>query len=164
MEEPQNLRSLFDAAKAENTSLGSRPDTTTDRYRSDVDSTIANFAECQRLVSLLSLFSSNESLEDIATADLQYLTVDYLLADLLQRSYTADREAILRRAFEQYEKFLARLDDYNLLSDSDRTLYERCAANPSAFSLTPSNDAGTRREVKVNRLKEEKELKQRLEV
>lgn len=90
--------------------------------------------------------------------------MDYFLADILQRSYTADREAILRRAFEQYEKFLARLDDYNLLSDSDRTLYERYAANPSTFSLTPSNDAGTRREVKVNRLKEEKELKQRLEV
>lgn len=71
MEEPQNLRSLFDAAKAEKSSLESRTDSTTDRYRHDVQSTIANFTECRRLVSLLSLFSSNESLEDISTADLQ---------------------------------------------------------------------------------------------
>lgn len=72
MEEPQNLRSLFEVAKAEKTSLESRADTNTDHYRSEVDSTITKFEECQRVVSLLSLFSSNESLEDIATADLQY--------------------------------------------------------------------------------------------
>lgn len=90
--------------------------------------------------------------------------MDYFLADLLQRSYSSDRESILRRAFEHYERYLARLDDYDLLSDNDKKLYERYEANPSTFSLTPLNDAATRREVKVNRLKEEKELKQRLEV
>lgn len=90
--------------------------------------------------------------------------MDFLLADLLQRSYTSDREAILRRTFEQYEKYLTRLDDYGLLSDGDKRLYERYTANPSAFSLAPTNDAGTRREVKISRLKEEKELKRGLEV
>ena len=87
-----------------------------------------------------------------------------MLADLLQRSYTSDRETIIRRAFDQYERFLARLDEYNLLSDSDKKLYERYTASPSTFSLTPTNDAATRREVKINRLKEEKQLKQKLEV
>lgn len=90
--------------------------------------------------------------------------MDYLLADLLQRSYASDREVILRRAFEQYERYLTRLDDYSLLSDGDKKLYDRYSANPSTFSLAPANDAGTRREVKVSRLREEKELKQRLEV
>ena len=82
MEEPQNLRSYFNAAKGEKASLESRTDTTTDRYRTDVDSTIDKFAECQRLVSLLSLFSSNESLEDIATADLQYFLTIRLIYEL----------------------------------------------------------------------------------
>lgn len=90
--------------------------------------------------------------------------MDYFLADLIQRSYSPNREAILRRAFDQYERYLTRLDQYDLLSDNDKKLYERYAANPSAFTLTPVNDATTRREVKVNRLKEEKELKAKLEV
>lgn len=92
------------------------------------------------------------------------MTVAYLLADLLQRSYSSDRETLLRRAFEQYERYLTSLDDYGLLSASDKKLYERYTADPTKFSLTPVNDAATRREIKVNRLKEEKELKQKLEV
>lgn len=71
VEQPQNLRSLFNEAKAEKTALEVRPDTNTDQYRHDVSATIAKFEECHRLVSLLSLFSSNEPLEDITTGDLQ---------------------------------------------------------------------------------------------
>ncbi|PYH44537.1 IGBP1/TAP42 family protein [Aspergillus saccharolyticus JOP 1030-1] len=163
MEQPQNLRTLFTEAKAAKTALESRTDSNTDAYRSDVNAVIAKLEECQRLVSLLSLFSSNEALEDISTGDLQYLTVEYLLADLLQRTYTNDREASLRRALSQYERFLSRLDEYEILSAGDKKLYERYAANPSSFSLTPTNDAAVRREVKINRFREEKELKQKLE-
>jgi hypothetical protein len=70
MEQPQNLRSLFATAKAEKRALESRPDTNTDQYRNGVNATIAKFEECGRLVAVLSLFSSNEPLEDIATGDL----------------------------------------------------------------------------------------------
>ncbi|PWY84919.1 TOR signaling pathway regulator [Aspergillus heteromorphus CBS 117.55] len=163
MEQPQNLRTLFTDAKAEKAALEVRPDSNTDAYRSDVSATIAKLEECQRQVGLLALFSSNEPLEDISTTDIQYLTVEYLLADLLQRSYSSDREASLQRALAQYERFLGRLDDYDILNEKDKKLYERYAANPTSFSLTTTNDAATRREVKINRFKEEKELKQKLE-
>ncbi|GAQ44250.1 hypothetical protein AtubIFM55763_011538 [Aspergillus tubingensis] len=163
MEQPQNLRSLFAEAKAEKSALEARPDSNTDAYRSDVNATIAKLEECQRQVGLLSLFSSNEPLEDISTTDIQYLTVEYHLADLLQRTYSSDREALLRRALGQYERFLARLDDYDVLNEKDKKLFERYTSNPTSFSLTTTNDAATRREVKINRFKEEKELKQKLE-
>ncbi|EAW13046.1 IGBP1/TAP42 family protein [Aspergillus clavatus NRRL 1] len=163
MEQPQSLRSLFAAAKAEKTALEPRPDSNSDSYRNDVNATIAKFEECQRLVALASLFSSNEALEDVSTGDLPYLTVDYLFADILQRSYTSDREATLRRALELYESYLARLDDYQLLKPNDKKLYDRYISNPTSFSLAPTNDAASRREVKVARFQEEKELKEKLE-
>ncbi|KAI9928291.1 hypothetical protein ASPWEDRAFT_26629 [Aspergillus wentii DTO 134E9] len=163
MEEPQNLRSLFAAARAEKTALETRPDSNTDAYRSDVILTIAKLEECRRLVGLLSLFSSNEPLEEVSTGDIQYLTVEYLLADLLQRSYNSDREGTLRRTLDEYDRYLARLDDYELLEEGNKKLYERYSANPSTFSLIPVNDAAVRREVKVSRFREEKELKQKLE-
>ncbi|KAL4937414.1 hypothetical protein BDV06DRAFT_73843 [Aspergillus oleicola] len=162
-EQPQTLRSVFNDAKREKTALETRPDSNSDAYRSDVSATIAKFEECQRLVGALSMFSSNELLEDLSTNDLPYLTVDYHIAELLQRSYTTDREATLQRALGQYEKYLARLDDYELLNKTNKKLYERYVSNPSLFSLTQTNDAATRRDVKITRFREEKELKAKLE-
>lgn len=72
MDQPQGLRSLFTTAKDEKTALASRSDTNIDTYQDDVKRTIAKFHECQRQVSILSLFSSNESLDDISTVDIQY--------------------------------------------------------------------------------------------
>lgn len=180
-EQPQNLRSLFAAAKNDKIALETRSDSNSEQYRSSVNAVIAKFEECQRQVQLLSLFSSNEPIEELATGDLQYvrilslfewsvadfsrfLTVEYLLADLLQQSYSSNREAILRHALEKYEGYLTRMDDYGLLNDSNKNLYERYIENPSSFSLAPVNDAAARRELKVSRFREEKELKQKLEV
>lgn len=72
MEESQNLRSLFSAAKDDKTSLESRVDTNSESYRDLLNATIAKFQECQRQVSIVSLFSSNESLDDLSTGDIQY--------------------------------------------------------------------------------------------
>ncbi|KAL4968790.1 IGBP1/TAP42 family protein [Aspergillus stella-maris] len=162
-EQPQTLKSVFTDAKREKIALETRPDSNSDAYRSDVNATIAKFEECQRLAAALSMFSSNELLEDISTNDLPYLTLDYHIAELLQRSYTTDREATLQRALGLYEKYLARLDDYELLNKSNKKLYERYVSNPSSFSLTQTNDAATRRDVKITRFREEKELKAKLE-
>lgn len=92
------------------------------------------------------------------------MTVEYHLAELIQRAPSPDRESILRRGLEQYEKFLLRLDEYGILSGGDKKLFERYMADPSAFVLAPMNDAAARREIKVTRFREEKELKQKLEV
>ncbi|KAK2792725.1 hypothetical protein FQN52_002787 [Onygenales sp. PD_12] len=157
--QPDSLQALFSLAKSHKKALETTPETS-DKQLPDV---ITEFEECQRRIAQLSLFSSNESLEDIATGDLQYLTVDYILADLLQRSYTADRIQSLRRSRDEFEKYLESLDGYGLLSPADTKLYVRYRDNPASFSLAPLNDAATRRDVKVSRFREEKELKQKLE-
>lgn len=90
--------------------------------------------------------------------------MDYLLAEIIQRSASSDRETVLRRALKEYEAYLTRLEDYKLLSDRDRRLFERYSENPEHFSLVSKTDAANRREVKVTRFREEKELKQKLEV
>ena len=92
------------------------------------------------------------------------MTLEYHLAELIQRSPSSDREAVLSQALEQYEKFLTRLDEYGLLSRGDKKLFEDYMANPTSFTLAPMNDAAVRRETKVKRFREEKELKQKLEV
>ena len=95
---------------------------------------------------------------------LRYLTLEYHHAELIQRAATSDREAVLRRALEQYETFLNRLDEYELLAAGDKKLFAQYMANPTTFTLAPANDAAARRDIKVRRFREEKELKQKLEV
>lgn len=94
----------------------------------------------------------------------RYLTIEYHIAELIQRGPSSDREAVLRRALDQYERFLTRLDEYELLSVGDKKLFEQYMANPSTFTLAPMDDAAARRDIKVRRFREEKELKQKLEV
>jgi hypothetical protein len=64
----------------------------------------------------------------------------------------------------EYEKYLLRLDEYGLLSSSDKKLYERYLENPTSFTIASLTDIVARRELKVARFREEKELKQKLEV
>ena len=64
MDQPQSLRSLFAAAKAEKAALDSS-------LGSDLSAVISKLEECRHLVEIVSLFSPNESLDEIATADLQ---------------------------------------------------------------------------------------------
>ncbi|ODH44997.1 hypothetical protein ACO22_00475 [Paracoccidioides brasiliensis] len=155
----QTLSSLFSRAKSHKKAL----DTASSESIIQLSDVIAEFEECQRRIAHLSLFSGNESLEDITTGDLQYLTVDYILADLLQKSYSADRIKSLQRSRDEYEKYLECLDQYGLLSPNDKRLHESYTDNPASFTLAPLNDAAKRRDIKVSRFREEKELKQLLE-
>lgn len=71
-ERPQSLRALFAAAKEQKKALESSLDPNGEPFRNSVLTAITNLEECQILLGQLSLFSSNESLEDISTTDLQY--------------------------------------------------------------------------------------------
>lgn len=71
---------------------------------------------------------------------------------------------MLHSSREHYEKFLKLLDSYDILSREDARLYERYREKPDSFSTASVTDAAARRQTKINRFKEEKALKQKLEV
>ena len=165
MDEPQetSLRETFDQAKYNQDYL-QNVDPRSDEFRDHLEAAVSGLVRCLRLIKALSLFSPNEELEDISTQNLQFLTVDYLLADLLLKSYDDTRLASLRRTSQLLENFLDRLDRYEMLSSGDRKLYERFQANRSNFSLLSTSNTEDRRKMKVTRYQEEKQLKQKLEV
>ena len=94
----------------------------------------------------------------------RYLAVEYLLGELLLKSYDGDRRRSLREASRLLDGFLTRLDQYDILSASDKKVYEQFQESPNSFTLAASNNAEERRRVKVARFQEEKVLKTRLEV
>ena len=71
---------------------------------------------------------------------------------------------MLQRAREAYERYLALLDNYGMLSKGDKKLQERYVDNRDEFSLMSMSDPTARRDTKITRLKQEKELELKLEV
>jgi immunoglobulin-binding protein 1 len=96
--------------------------------------------------------------------DDRYLGVDYLLAELLVRTYGSNRQKLLQQASWLFENFLSRLDSYELLSKQNKQLLDQYQDDRKKFQLASATDAAERRRVKVARFQEEKALKTKLEV
>lgn len=97
----------------------------------------------------------------------RYMSINYHLADLIQRVFTPEvsaRKEHLMQARARYELFLKMLDSYDMLSKGNEKLFESYNEDKQNFSTVSTKDAAARRDVKIARFREEKELKRKLEV
>ncbi|KAK8208003.1 Type 2A phosphatase-associated protein 42 [Zalaria obscura] len=161
--EPQNLRAAFASAEKKRQEVESSWETNTTAYQDNLSAAIAAYEQCLQVADRISLFSPNESLEDISSGDLQYLLINFRIAELLNRLSSGDRKATIIRAQNCYDKFLKQLDSYDILSSSNARMYEQFREAPNTFSTAATTDAAARRETKIMRFREEKELRQKLE-
>jgi len=165
-QEPRTLKSVFAAAEATRLALENSYDTISSDYQDDLSEALKSYEDCIRIINDVSLFSPNETLEDINTSDLPYLLVSYRMAELLQKITTSspqERKSALDVAEEAYSRFLHLIDNYSLFSESDRKLFERYVDEPANFSTITSSDPAVRRNAKIANFKAEKEMKQKLE-
>lgn len=68
----QNIRTLYSSAELQRKSIESSYDSNTATYQQNLAAAIATYEDCLKLADRISLFSPNESLEDLASGDLQY--------------------------------------------------------------------------------------------
>ncbi|KAI1825944.1 TAP42-like family protein [Xylaria intraflava] len=165
-EEPRTLKSVFQTAERKRLVIEGSYETTSPSYQADITAALQSYEECVQIIDKISLLSTNESLEDIATSDLPYLLVFYRIAELLQKVSTnspIERRRILISAREAYEKFLHILDSYSILSAQDSKLFASYNEEPNAFSTISTSDPNARRNAKIANFKAEKQLKQKLE-
>lgn len=109
-------------------------------------------------LSDLSLFSPNEILEDIATRDLIYLFVPFVLAEAESRARAPEREERLARLHESEANLLAfvsGLENYEVIPESERELYGKKA--PAIA------DPARRREAKIKQYQKEKEIRSKVD-
>jgi immunoglobulin-binding protein 1 len=166
--QPRTLKALFQEAEQKRLLLENTYEATSPSYREDLQTAIADYEQCLDQIHKLSLFSPNESLEDVATSDLPYLLVTYHQAELFQKVSSktpVERRASLERAREGYELFLGLLDSYGLLTPEYTRLYSLYTDDPLAFStIGGGSEPNTRRNAKIANFKAEKDLKGKLEV
>ncbi|KAF2803073.1 type 2A phosphatase-associated protein 42 [Mytilinidion resinicola] len=162
-DQPKSIRWLFVEAERRRDQLEKSWDSNSTAYQENLTAAIATYEECLRVADQVSLYSPNETLDDISSGDLQYMPLNYHLAELILKITGGDRKAYIKRAQICYEKFLKLLDSYDMLSKSDARLLERYLDARDEFSTASTTDAAARREMKISRFKEEKELKRKLE-
>lgn len=182
--EDQSIRGLFAKAERAREELGASYEPNSPTYQEILTNTIATYLQCLKKAEDFSLFSPNETLEDITSSDIQYVTcndnlryrltsatrymaIDYHLAELIQRVFTPEvtsRKEHLLQARARYERFLKLLDSYDMLSKGDAKLFESYNEDKQNFSTVSTKDATARRDVKIARFREEKELKRKLAV
>ena len=164
MEESEdNIRALFNKATTLRQKLEGF-ESTSEVYQENLRSAISTLEHCRRAADQISLFSPNETEEDVPSGDLQYLNIDYFLGELTTRQIGSDRKILLQATQHAYEKYLSLLETYTLLSASDERLYEQYLDDREHFSLLSTTDPSKRRETKISRFKQETELKRKLEV
>ncbi|KAI1367625.1 TAP42-like family protein [Xylaria arbuscula] len=164
-EEPRTLKSAFQAAEKKRLAVEASYDMISSSYQDDVAEARRAYEECAQIIDRIALFSTNESLEDLATSDLPYLLVQYHIAEMLQKVSTSspiERKRILTSTRDAYEKFLHLLDSYSILSPQDSKLLVEYNEDPANFSTISTRDANARRNAKIANFKAEKELKQKL--
>lgn len=95
------------------------------------------------------------------------MSINHHLAELVQKIFSTDisiRKQNLLLARGYYERFLKLLDSYDLLGKADAKLLEAYTEDKDNFSTANTRDAAARRDAKITRFREEKELKRKLEV
>ncbi|KAJ6781741.1 hypothetical protein PWT90_07458 [Aphanocladium album] len=168
-DEPQSIKALYAAAESARAALEGHPDPRSPAFAAALAATLAQYTTCRDQIAGVSLFSPNETVEDVATSSLPYLLLDLRLAEVVQRTPYVDppqRKLVVRRARAAYESFLALADSYNLVAGRYAKLLERYRDDPAAFALvvatTSGGDMAARRDAKIAAFKAEKELKQKL--
>ncbi|EEY14754.1 TapA protein [Verticillium alfalfae VaMs.102] len=163
--EPRTLKQIAALAAQKRQAIEATSPVSNPSYAADLEIAIQAHRDTIETISRVSLFSPNEPLDDIATPDLPYLLTESFLADLYLKTPTPnpiDRELVLSEAREAYERFLASLDSYEILTPAHKTLYSRYTDDPAAFSTVAASDPSKRRGAKIANFRAEKDLKARL--
>jgi len=109
----EGLSVVFDKALA----LHDEVDTSTEssassEFQLKVKKCIMMLEDCTRLVSLLNIFSRNESYKEVDTEHLKYFMLPVLLGDMNTRLSGTERPEIVEASQIYYIDFLQRIQDY----------------------------------------------------
>lgn len=161
-EEPRSIRAVYDDAEKRREIIENSPNNSS-TFQESLLAALQLYEQCLSIADRISLFSPNESLEDITSVDLHFLLLHYRVAELCMRINGQNRKETLQAAQRHYEQYLKLLDSYDILEKGDANLLEQYRESPNTFTTAQTKDPATKRDIKIKRFKEEKSLKQKLD-
>ncbi|XP_053616024.1 immunoglobulin-binding protein 1b [Plodia interpunctella] len=138
--------------------------TNSDPVQMSIKAAISKFEKATNMVSMLGLFSKNESLEELSTDTLQYLLLPALLGTLSLKLCGQPRKEVIDVAEIYFRDFLQRCRDYGLTSievpqpsSSTEGTVSRAHTEQGKIEMMVMT-----REAKIKRYRQQKELQEKL--
>lgn len=165
-----SLSQLFDNAfELYNSINNTQEPTNSSKIQSDIRQTMRMFEDATKLVSLVDMFSDNETFEEVATENVKYFLLPALLGKLtIKICNSNDRMHLVKVAEIYFVDFLKRLKIYGLtdveipkISDEKKEAGDN--QNKVKSESRMLEDMVIRRNTKLQRYKQEKDLESRLD-
>ncbi|KAF9052938.1 serine/threonine protein phosphatase PP2A-associated protein [Panaeolus papilionaceus] len=156
-DESLTLSALYECVLKTASKINNLP-TIEDHTQDLVAECLRNLQDLFMRVVNLGIFSPNETLEDVSTRDLIYLSAPYVYSEVQGRVKTIDRLSRLQSLVEAQKyvnTFIDLLHRYQVIPGEEMALYDKKTATVADFAK--------RRELKINQFKKEKELRARIE-
>ncbi|XP_052899144.1 immunoglobulin-binding protein 1 [Anopheles moucheti] len=141
--------------------------TNANEFQLAVKKAIGLFEDATRLVSLVGMFSTNESYEEVPTENLRYFLLPYFLGSMTLRLCNVNRAEVVEVAEVYFRDFLARCENYKLYETPDKD--SEAALNELALVPGASSDKirelqrmGQQRNEKIRKFQEKKELDEKV--
>ncbi|XP_076281388.1 immunoglobulin binding protein Tap42 isoform X1 [Lasioglossum baleicum] len=138
--------------------------TNSTKVQSDIKRAMHMLEDATRLVSVVDMFSENESFEEVATENIKYLLLPALLGTLATKLCNLDdRMHIVNVAEIYFVDFLKRVKAYGLTNVSLPENQEKEDSVRSRSNVEAITEMVSRRNTKLQRYKEQKELESQLQ-
>ncbi|PHH60777.1 hypothetical protein CDD81_1174 [Ophiocordyceps australis] len=135
--------------------------------KADFDALVALYGQAREAVAREGLLSLNEDVDDVATAALPYLLLDFRVGEVQQRSPVeslGQRKAALLSSRAAYERFLDLVSLHGLVTGAYGKLLERYRDDAAGFALVPARaDAAAQRQGKIAASRAQRHLEAKLE-
>lgn len=129
-----------------------------------IKSAVKLLEDITQMVSIANLFSTNESIDEIATNDLKFLLLPFLLGNLTLKLSSSDRNNVVQTSDIYFRDYIQRCKDYGIVdveipqpleSQEDD---EKTVSRPTNSPSLDLSSAAKSRAVKIQRYNEQKTL------
>ncbi|XP_078067459.1 immunoglobulin-binding protein 1 isoform X2 [Mustelus asterias] len=170
--ESRKLSDIFESGwKLHEEAESSNEPSNSDTFQRKVRRGVELLEQATRMVNQLDLFSRNEELEEIATADVKYLLLPVLLGALTMKlGNSAKRLEHVQKAQVYFMDFLKRCKDYNIMTfeipqkveNNEEHNEASVPNNPGVCSQSSLLSMATKRQAKIERYNMKKETEAQL--
>ncbi|XP_063221086.1 immunoglobulin-binding protein 1 [Bacillus rossius redtenbacheri] len=163
-DETKKLSDMFDEGlDAFNSISNTEEPTNSSGIQVRIRKTMALLEDATRLVSLIDMFSPNETIEDVATENIKYFLLPALLGTLSLKMCVEDRLEVVNTAEVYFMDFLQRCNAYGItnLRIPEKGEAEDSPSQPQQQSLVAMVET---RNSKIRRYTEKKELEEQLKI
>lgn len=158
---PENLGELFNMAWKEVQAIEECVDPAVSQsYQDKVKECTTRLEQCTRMVSMLGIFSSNEDIEEVSTANLKFFLLPAFLGDLSLKTTNIDRKTCVNNANVYFKDFLKRCHCYGM-TKKDLSKYIGNSQAASDKKVAPRTQT---REEKITIYKENKNFSSKIEM